>query len=172
MGLTEFITYILTNSESFVSKWGYLGIFIVSLISSSSVLFPLPGFLVIFTFGAVFNPFLVALFGALGGAIGNITGYFIGLGGKEILENKYGKKLEKIKKGFTKYKGPLWIILLNASPLPEDLVSIFCGIIRYDFRKYIIATFIGQFILSLILAYAGFYSVHWVLDYFELKLFF
>jgi membrane protein YqaA with SNARE-associated domain len=172
MGLTQIVIKILTNSEAFVSRWGYLGIFIVSFISSSSVLFPLPGFIVIFTFGAVFNPLLVAFFGALGATAGSITSYFLGLGGKEILENKYGKKLNKIKKGFTKYKGPLWIVALNASPLPEDLVSIFCGIIRYDFKKFILATFIGQMILTSILAYSGFYSVNWILDYFKLKVFF
>lgn len=172
MSLSEVIINIIINSEGFVSKWGYLGVFIVSLISSSSVLFPLPGFIVIFTFGAVFNPFLVALFGALGATTGSITGYLVGLGGKEILKNKYGKKLKKIKKEFAKYKGPLWIIVLNASPLPEDIVSIFCGVIKYDFRKFIIATFIGQMILCLILAYSGFYSVHWVLDYFKLNIFF
>lgn len=172
MTFTEMIINIITNSESFVNEWGYLGIFIVSLVSASSIIFPIPGFIIIFTFGAIFDPFLVALFGSLGATIGNITGYFLGLGGKEILEDKYGKKLDKIKEGFKKYKGPLWIVILNASPLPEDLVSIFCGVVRYDFKKYMLATFIGQLILALILAYSGFYSVNWVLDYFGLGMVF
>jgi len=170
MSFAGTILSIITNSGSFVNRWGYLGIFIVSLISASSILFPIPSFVVIFTFGAVFDPFFVALFGALGATVGNMTGYFLGLGGKEILEDRYGKKLNRMKKTFKKYKGPLWITFMNATPLPEDVVSIFCGVVRYDFNKYLLATLIGQLILALILAYSGFYSVNWVLDYFGLEI--
>jgi len=170
MGLTEIFITIITNSQGFVYKWGYVGIFIVSLVGSSSIIFPLPTFVILFTFGAVFNPFLVALVGALGTSIGNLTSYLLGLGGKEILEKRYSKRLNSINKTFKKYGAPIWILLVNATPLPDDIVGIFCGVIRYDFRKYFIAMFIGQLILSLILSYAGFYSLNWVLDYLQPRL--
>lgn len=170
MTLTEIFISIITNSQNFVNKWGYLGIFIVSLVGSSSIIFPLPTFVILFTFGAIFNPFLVGLVGALGTSIGNLTSYLLGLGGKEILENKYSKRLNSIKKIFKKYGAPLWIFLVNVTPLPDDIVGIFCGVIRYDFKKYFIAMFIGQLILSLVLAYAGFYSLNWVLDYLQPRL--
>jgi len=170
MTLTEIFISIITNSQNFVNKWGYLGIFIVSLVGSSSIIFPLPTFVILFTFGAIFNPFLVGLIGALGTSIGNLTSYVLGLGGKEILENKYSKKLNSINKTFKKYGAPIWIFLVNVTPLPDDIVGIFCGVIRYDFKKYFIAMFIGQLILSLILAYSGFYSLNWVLDYLQPRL--
>ena len=88
MTLTEIFISIITNSQGFVNKWGYLGIFIVSLVGSSSLIFPLPTFVILFTFGAIFNPFLVGLIGALGTSIGNLTSYILGLGGKEILEKR------------------------------------------------------------------------------------
>jgi membrane protein YqaA with SNARE-associated domain len=170
MSITEIFISILTNSHNFVNKWGYLGIFLVSLVSSATIIFPIPIFLILFTFGAIFNPFFVALAGAIGATVGNLTSYFLGLGGKEVLEKKYSKKLEKIKKTFHKYGSVFWIIFVNVTPLPNDIVGVFCGVIRYDFKKYFIASFIGQMILALFLAYSGFYSINWVLDFLQPRL--
>jgi membrane protein YqaA with SNARE-associated domain len=170
MSITQIFLHIILNSHSFVNKWGYIGIFIVSLVGSASIIFPVPSFVVLFTFGAVFNPLLVALLGALGASIGNTTSYLLGLGGKEILEDKYEKRLKQIKSAFQKYGAPFWIFLVHATPLPDDVVGIFCGVIRYDFRKYFLWMFIGQLTLSLILAYSGFYSLNWVLEFLQPKL--
>lgn len=170
MGITEIVVYIISNSHNFVSRWGYVGIFIVSLVSSASILLPLPSFVIIFTFGAVYDPFWVALAGTLGASIGNITSYFLGLGGKELLEDRYSKRLKKIKDTFKKYGAPLWIILVHVTPLPDDIVGIFCGVIRYDFRKYFLYSFIGLLILYLILAYSGHYSINWVLEFLQPRL--
>ena len=170
MTLTEIFVSIIMNSQNFVHKWGYLGIFIVSLVGSASIIFPVPIFVILFTFGAIFNPLLVALAGALGSSIGSLTSYFLGLGGKEILEDKHEKKLNDIKKTFKKYGAPFWIFIAHATPLPDDIVGIFCGMIRYDFKKYFIAVFLGQLLLSLVLAYSGYYSLNWMLDYLQPRL--
>jgi membrane protein YqaA with SNARE-associated domain len=170
MTLTEIFISIITNSQGFVNKWGYVGIFIVSLVGSSSIIFPLPTFVVLFTFGAIFNPLIVALVGAIGTSIGNLTSYLIGLGGKEILERRYHKRLKSLHKMFNKYGALFWIFMVNATPLPDDIVGVFCGMIRYDFKKYFIIMFIGHLILSLVLAYSGYYSLNWVLDYLQPRL--
>jgi len=170
MEWTNFLVSIVTGSQNFVSKWGYLGIFIVSLISSASIILPIPNFILIFTFGSTLNPFLLALFASIGSTIGETTGYLLGLGGKEILEKKYSRQLKRVKKMFKKYGSVAWIVILGASPLPDDIAGIFCGVIRYDFKKYFIATFIGKLILYLVLAYSGHYSIGWVLDYIQPKL--
>jgi len=170
MDWTNFLITIATGGQSFVSRWGYLGIFFISLVSSASIFLPIPTFIIIFTISSTLNPFLVALFASIGATIGETTGYLLGLGGKEILEDKYSKQLENIKKMFKKYGSVFWIIILGVTPLPDDIAGIFCGLIRYDFKKYFLATFIGKIILYLILAYAGYYSLNWVLDYLEPKL--
>jgi len=143
---------------------------VTSLLGSASIIFPLPSLILTFTFGLVLNPFLVGLVTALGSAIGESTGYLLGLGGKRILEKRYAKGIKRVKKTFEKYGSSFWIILLAATPLPDDIVGIICGIIKYDFKKYFIALFIGKLILSLILAYAGYYSLNWILDYVEPRL--
>ena len=170
MDWSNLLISIGTGSYDFIVKWGYAGVFLVSLISSASILLPIPNFILIFTFGSTLNPFLLALFASIGSTIGETTGYLIGLGGKEILEKKYNRQLKRINKMFKKYGSVAWIVILGASPLPDDIAGIFCGVIRYDFKKYFIATFIGKMILYLVLAYSGHYSIGWVLDYVQPKL--
>jgi len=168
MTIADIVISILAGSYGFINTWGYIGIFLTSFITSAIVI-PFPGFIMIFSFASVLNPALLAFAAALGASLGSLTSYMIGLGGKELLEKKYEKQLIKMKHTFKKYGSFLWIIIVNLTPIPDNLISAFCGIIRYDFKKYFLAMFIGKLILSLILAYAGHYSINWVVSYFNLE---
>jgi len=169
MMMTELFLELILKSNNFVAKYGYFGIFIISLVSSINPFIPIPYFILLFTFGPVLNPFFLALVAALGASIGKTLSYVIGLGGKELLEKKFDKQLKKFKKIFERYKPSIWLFLIGLTPLPDDPVVIMCGIIRYDFRKYFIALFLGKFILSLILTLSGFYSINWILNYFNIE---
>jgi len=160
----------VTSSYNFVSKYGYFGLFLVSMISSATIFMPVPNLILTFTFGAILNPFMVGLISALGSTIGESTSYIIGFGGKKVLERRYKKGIKKIGKVFERYGPEFWIIFVAATPLPDDVVGIFCGFIRYNFKRYLLAVFIGKLILSLALSYAGYYSLNWVLNFVEPRL--
>jgi membrane protein DedA with SNARE-associated domain len=150
-----------------VSNYGYLGIFLVSLIGSASILLPLPSSIFVFTSGAVLNPFLVGLSAAIGCAIGELTGFAIGTGGRKVMERKWKKQIDSTERLFQKYGG-FWIILLfAATPLPDDIVGIVAGTLKYPLKKYFIASFIGKLILNMLLAYGGFYGLSWVSNIFS-----
>ena len=150
-----------------VTTYGYLGIFLISLISYASIILPLPSSIFVFGAGAVLNPTLVGLVAAVGSAIGEISGYVVGLGGRKVIERKWKKSIGDVEKLFQKYGGFLIIIIFGATPLPDDIVGIFAGTIKYPFKKYFIATLIGKLILNLALAYSGFYGISWVLNMFS-----
>jgi membrane protein YqaA with SNARE-associated domain len=151
---------------SLVATYGYLGIFLVSLIGSSTIILPLPSAVLIFTSATVLNPFLLAVSAALGCVIGELTGFFIGKGGRSVIEKRWKKDVKKTEKLFEKYGG-FWIILMfAATPLPDDIVGIVAGALKYPLKKFFLASFIGKLILNLILAYGGFYGLIWVLGYF------
>jgi membrane protein YqaA with SNARE-associated domain len=134
-----------------VSTYGYFGVFLVELISSSSILFPLHGYLVVIAAGTVLNPFLVAICAGLGAAVGELTGYILGVGGGKLI----GKaELESARRMYTKYG--LWTIFLFAStPLPFDVIGILCGTLRVDLRIFFLMTFVGKASLYTLLAYTG-----------------
>ncbi len=147
-----------------VDTFGYFGVFLANLISNASIIFPLPGIIFIFTLAPVLNPFLVAIFGGVGAAIGEITSYLLGRGSKELLKEKYHKRFDDFKKHFHKYGGFFWIIGLAATPMPFDIIGIFCGMMEYPPKKYFIAVLIGEIIKALLVAYASFFSVTWLID--------
>jgi len=151
-----------------IASFGYFGVFLVSLISSASIIFPVPGFAVIFTLGSVLNPFLVGLSAGLCAAFGELSGYFIGYGGEKLpLFKKYQKKLDQIEKLFQKYHGSVVLLVFSALPLPFDVVGIFCGTIEYPVKKFLLFTIIGKVMKYLVIAYAGDLGISFIIDFFR-----
>ena len=160
----EILVWFVKAGHSIVSKYGYAGLFFVCLIGSSSVI-PIPFQIIVFTFGTLLNPLLVGIIAAVGSSLGNLVSYLIGLGGKEILEDKYSKQLSNIKKKLKKYGIFLWLIVIYATPIPNVPFAILSGVVRYDFKKFFLAVLIGELILNITLAFAGFYSMKWIAGY-------
>lgn len=148
-----------------VNTFGLLGVFLGSLIGSASIFFPVPSFIFVIAAGSLLNPLAVGIAAGLGAAIGEMVGYIIGLGirhgHRKIRKNKKDNKTIKIlREWFQKKKlGFFVVIAFAATPLPDDIVGIFCGIIKYDAKKFFLAMLIGKIALGLVLAYAGFYGL-------------
>lgn len=153
--------------SSLIKLYGYLGVFLVSLLGSSTVILPLPSVTVIFAAGALLNPLFVGLIGGLGSSIGELTAYAIGFGGEKILEKKLKKYIANAEKLFEKHGGFIIIILFAVTGIFYDVIGILSGTLKYPVKKFFIATLIGKLLLYLILAYAGFYSVNWILEVFS-----
>ena len=157
---------VLEIFGALLDSYGYLGIFIINLIGSSTIIFPLPSAGFVFLAGGFLNPLFVGLSAALGCAIGELTGYILGRGSRKVIEKKWKKQIRKTENYFKKYGG-FWVILFfAATPLPDDIVGIIGGTLDYSLKKFFIASFIGKLILNLILAFGGFYGVGWVLSVF------
>ena len=166
MAIAETAAQFMAWANTTVAGWGYFGIFLVNLIGSASIIFPVPAFLVVFAMGAVLDPWLVGLAAGIGAALGELTGYVIGYAGKEVAERKDGKWLKRAHKWAEK-RGVFPVILVfAATPLPDDVTGIIAGVISYDWRKFLLACFIGKLILSLGLAWGGFFGLNWVLQVF------
>lgn len=148
-----------------VNNFGYLGVFLSSLIGSATVILPLPSFAFVVAAGAVLNPFAVGVLSGLGAAIGELSGYGIG-----FVAQRTGKKfkplatqagwIQRLRKWFQHKLGFLVIVVFAATPLPDDIIGIFCGLIRYDVKKFFAAALIGKTALGLFLAYSGFGFAH------------
>jgi membrane protein YqaA with SNARE-associated domain len=138
-----------------------LGIFIISFIGSVSVIFPVPYTLVIFGLGSVLDPVLVAISGGLGAALGEFSGYAIGYYGTSKISEKRRKKMDFMVKVFDKY-GPVAIFLFALTPLPDDLLFIPLGVMRYSFVKSFIPAIIGKILMTFIVAYSGQQSIEFI----------
>lgn len=153
-------------AQAFIGGTGYLGIFLVSFIGSASIILPVPFIAVIFSASAFLNPLLVGLLAGFGAALGELTGYGLGYGGQKIVK-KYKKTFELAESWFQKHGGFFVIFVFAATPLPSDVIGLLCGAMKYPVKKFFIASLLGKIIANLIVAYAGFYSIQWILDYFR-----
>ncbi|MEM2466611.1 MAG: VTT domain-containing protein [Candidatus Bathyarchaeia archaeon] len=144
--------------KNFAVQYGYLGIFLISLIGSTSIFFPVPYTVVIFTVAPFFDPILIALASGAGSAIGELTGYMLGLGGRKIISEKRKHQMEALVKIFGKY-GPIAIFLFALTPLPDDMLFIPLGIMHYNLLKAFIPAITGKICMSLIIAYSARYAI-------------
>lgn len=140
--------------QHLINNFSYLGVFISSIIASASVLFPLPGQLIIVLAAVLnLNPFLTAAVASTGSMTGEMTGYGIGvLGGKAMKGKfkKYKKLVAPLRKYFRKYT--FWVIFVTAFLIfPFDLVGMISGAYRYDIKLFWLAGFLGKFLKTLVL---------------------
>jgi uncharacterized membrane protein YdjX (TVP38/TMEM64 family) len=140
-----------------VKNYGYLGAFTVTLLGNATIFIPIPFALVIYFCGHFLNPLILGLITGKASTIGELSAYIAGRGGRKVIEAKYGHRLDSVRKLIDRY-GMLVIFLFALLPLPDDLLLIPLGMIKYDIRKLITAMFFGKTIMCLVIAYAGFYS--------------
>ncbi len=137
--------------EQFES-YGYLGIFLVSLISNATVILPVPGILVIAPLVVTYNPVLVGLVGATGGVIGEITGYLVGYSGRRVV--KTGRMYNRVE-GWMKRWGAWAIFVFAVAPfLLFDVAGMVAGALRFPFWKFILVAWIGKSLKYIILMLA------------------
>jgi membrane protein DedA with SNARE-associated domain len=158
--------------QSLASHYGYLGIFLISLLGATSVFIPIPSSVVIFILGSAradgswaFEPIWIAVAAGLGAAVGELSGYLIGLGGRKVISEKYKRKTDILMKLF-KRLGPIVIFAFALTPLPDDLLFIPLGMMRYRILTAFIPALLGKFLSNLIIAYAGRFSLEIIRDIF------
>lgn len=157
----------LTNWLKSFAQYGYVGIFLISFLGATSVFIPIPSTFVIFIIAAntAFDPLLIAVFAGLGAAIGELSGYLIGLGGRKVIGEKYKRKMDILMKLFKRF-GSIVIFVFALTPLPDDLLFIPLGVMRYKILHAFIPALVGKFVSNLIVAYAGRFLIFAIRDFF------
>ncbi|MDL1898875.1 VTT domain-containing protein [Anaerolineae bacterium CFX7] len=132
---------------------GYLGIAVACAAANATVLLPAPSSAIVFAFGAVYEPFWVALAGGLGATAGELLGFLLGSSGRGFVEQRpFGQRVQS----WMTRNGVLTVIVFAFLPLPLfDLVGVAAGIARMNVLLFLGATFIGKFLKMLLYAYAG-----------------
>jgi membrane protein YqaA with SNARE-associated domain len=144
---------------------GYLGVFFGSLISSATVVLPVPGVLVLFPLVVSLNPVLVALAGSTGGIIGEISGYMAGYGGQGIA-NK-GKMYQRVE-GWMKKWGVWTIFIFAFAPfLLFDIAGVVAGALRYPLWKFLVVGWVGKSLKYIGLVYAMAWGWESLLRFFD-----
>lgn len=142
--------------EQFVIQFGYLGVFFISFIGTMSIIVPIPYTLVILwlSMRGAMNPLLLTIAGGIGSGIGEFSGYALGYYGRTMISKKRQRKMNYMVKVLNRY-GSIVIFLFALTPLPDDLLFVPLGILRYSFIKAFIPCFLGKLLMCGILAFGG-----------------
>jgi len=172
---TDIIQQLIDWMERLAFQYGYFGIFLISLVGALSIFFPIPYTVVIFTLGGlkvgeawVFEPVWIAVAAGIGSAVGEFSGYLLGFGGRRVIGEKYKRKMEFLMKLFDRF-GPIVIFVFALTPLPDDLLFIPLGVIRYSLVRALIPALVGKICMNFIVAYSGRFSVQIIRDIFGVE---
>lgn len=151
--------------------WAILIAIGICFLGSASVGFPIPFPFVLFSLSnsiylkyiasglvleeiLISGPFwgeimILAIASGLGCALGEVTGYVIGFGAKKLAEEAHSDLLKNID-GFGKVvlenerRAPLYVFIFALTPLPDDILFLPLGMLKYPFWKCIIPGWIGK----------------------------
>jgi membrane protein YqaA with SNARE-associated domain len=136
---------------------GYPGVSIVMFFSSATVFLPAPGLLAVVGAGGFghFNPLLLGLFAGLGSSAGELTGYLVGLGARNVIHPERGRWMRTVEY-FMQRWGFLTILGMASIPNPFfDAVGVLAGSFRYPARRLWVACLIGNTIKYTTIALLG-----------------
>ncbi len=137
------------------AEYGYAGVFLVSLVSTMSIVLPVPGIVVVIAAAGIWDPFLVSLVSSIGAALGGITGYGLGYGGRAVLSPQYTERY-RVAEDWMRRRGGFAIFLFALIPvLLFDFVGIAAGVFRYKWYKFLIYSFLGRLPRTLAEVYTG-----------------
>jgi membrane protein DedA with SNARE-associated domain len=144
LGISYAILRFSTKLEWF-EQYGYLGAFVTSFITCSTVLFPIPGFVVIAAIAAspATNWAVVALVSSFGDGLGESISYIAGYSGAAVIhpaQLKWYKRAEV----WMKRWGSATIFVLALVPLPFDVAGMAAGALRFPLWKFVLATIAGR----------------------------
>jgi len=133
----------------------YIALFFAVMLMSACLFMPVPVFALIAAVSTFLDPTLVGIVAGIGSAIGELSGYIVGLGGEAILRKK-GKEGDRYRHGkeiFEKY-GFFGISFAAFFPFsPIDFVGVLAGMLRYGWKKFLLATMIGKIPRYLLVSY-------------------
>ena len=122
----------------------YISLFIVSFLSAT--LLPLGSeTLLLYDISQNYSLLLLWTVATFGNTLGSILNYWLGAKGEVYLERKGQlsiKKMNKARGHFSKYGG--WTLLLSWVPIIGDPLTFVAGVLRYDFKYFVLIVFIAK----------------------------
>lgn len=152
------VLFVYRDAVAELGNWGYLGAFLIGLVGNATVILPMPSLLLLFALGATFNPVLVGLTGAAGGAIGELSGYLLGYSGHGFIKNN--QLYVKAENWMKKFGSATVFVFALAPVLPFDVAGVTAGALRFPVWKFLAACFSGKALLYISLTLATAWGWH------------
>ena len=149
--------YLLRDRLKDAASYGYVGLFLISVLGNATIILPVPTLVTAFLGGGVYNPLLVGIISAAGATIGELTGYLAGMGGQAIVENR--EVYDRFSHWMERY-GLFALFILAAIPNPFfDVAGIIAGMSHVRVTTFLVVTWGGKIVKFVIIALLGASSI-------------
>lgn len=149
------VLVLIPFDASRLGAYGYGALFVLTLLSSATVILPSPALAAALQASKTMDPLLVGLIGGLAAGVGESTGYIAGRSGTQLAhlrERALGRRIE----GYVQRWGMLTVFVLAAIPLPLiDLAGIAAGALGLGFWRFEAACIGGKTVRFLLVAFLG-----------------
>lgn len=132
---------------------GYPGVFVISLLGNATVIFPAPSYAIVFAVGGALQPLGVGIAAGVGAALGEMTGYLTGIGGRAVFEDRV---LYQRLSGWMSRYGMIAVFVLAVIPNPIfDVGGMVTGALKMPAWKFLFVAALGKSLRFFILALSG-----------------
>ncbi len=146
---------LLPFDASRFGAYGYGVLFLLTLLSSATIVLPSPALAAALQASKTLDPLTVGLVSGLAAGLGEATGYLAGRSGTEVTharERPLGRRIED----YVRRWGLLTVFVLAAIPLPFiDLAGIAAGAMGLGFWRFEAACIAGKTVRFLLVAFLG-----------------
>jgi uncharacterized membrane protein YdjX (TVP38/TMEM64 family) len=148
-----------------VSTFGYALVFAFGVIGSITFFLPVPVLTLVFVGATMLNPFLLSLSAAAGITVGMACCYALGKAGHRFAKRAQPDPATRLYRLTS--RAAAWYsanvttasFVIAATPNPVfDYAGYFAGLLRVDCTRFLLATFAGKMVQSLIVALLGYYA--------------
>lgn len=159
--------YSIRNQTEQLQRYGYSGLFLLSLLANATIILPAPGLALTFGAGTLkgLSPLWVGVVAGAGATLGELSGYMAGFSGQAVIENR--QAYERFERWMKRY-GPVTIVALAFIPNPLfDLAGMLSGALKMPVHRFLLWCALGKIPKMILVAYAGAYSWEWVIRWFQ-----
>ena len=143
-----------------LTTYGYLGLFVISLISAASIVMPMPGAAAVTSAGAFLDPvlsipvpILVGLVAGPAETLGELTGYAAGYGGSALFRDR---SFYPRVRGWMERRGIVTMFVLSSFPNPlVDVAGVAAGAVRMRLWRFVVGVLAGKVFKNIYLASGG-----------------
>jgi membrane protein YqaA with SNARE-associated domain len=136
-------TLLATGPEAGLAAYA-LG-FVVNAITSASIIVPVPGMGALVLMSSELNPWVLAGVAGVGGALGEMFGYWLGTQGRGPLTGS--RLFGKIQARMQRYGAGVIFLFAAVPVLPIDAAAMVAGATRYPVARFLVSMAAGKALL-------------------------
>ncbi len=157
---------VLASPLKEYALYAYGGVFFITVLNSATIIFPTPGMALVLAAANNWNPFIIAIVASIGGTLGEVTAYWVGRAGKNVILPDQSKTYKRAEEWTDRHGGWMFSLLAGVPLMPFDIVGLMAGGLKYPVGKFLFFCWLGRIPRTFIEVFFGAQLLRWIFHFF------